>query len=82
MDQRMVSIRLSDWITTHGNNSLYRLSDKGFPRIDRSNWDSDKLNQESFKFRFYTLLLEKVFLSIQWKSHIQPVLIHMFGENS
>nr|CAH0110640.1 unnamed protein product [Daphnia galeata] len=82
MDQQMVSIRLSEWITMHGNSSIYRMSDKGFSRLDRNKWEVDKLNQENFKFRFDAHLPEKGFLPIEWKSHIQPLIILMYGENS
>lgn len=81
MDQRIVSIRLSEWIMKYGNSSVYRVSDNGFYRLDRLSWNADKLAPESFKVRFDAHLPEKGFLPVQWK-RIQPLLTLMYGKNS
>ncbi|EFX63539.1 hypothetical protein DAPPUDRAFT_119127 [Daphnia pulex] len=82
MDQRMISIRLLEWMTKHGNSSVYRVSDHGFSRFDRIAWNVGDLLPESFARQFDAHLPEKMFLSSQWKRNIQPLLLLMYGKHS
>ena len=81
MDQRGVSIRLAEWMDKYGNSSAYRVSDKGFERLDRTGWDADKLVPENFTIRFDAHLPGKGFLPVQWKK-IVPLINLMYGNNS
>lgn len=82
MDQRMISIRLVDWMEKHGKKSIYRVSDHGFSRLDRIAWNVDQLSPQDFALRYDAHLPEKMFLPNQWKRNIQPLVLLMYGENS
>lgn len=81
MDQRGVSIRLAEWMDKYGNSSVYRVSDQGFGRVDRTGWDPDKLVPENFTLRFDAHLPGKGFLPVQWKK-IVPLINLMYGNTS
>lgn len=81
MDQRLISIRLTEWMDKHGTTSVYRVSDRGFGRVDRSGWDAHLLVPENFTNRFDAHLPGKGFLPVQWKK-IQPLVNLMYGNNS
>lgn len=81
MDQQMVSIRLAEWMDKHGNETTYRVSDRGFERLDRTGWDADKLVPENFTIRYDAHLPGKGFLPSQWK-RILPLIYLMYGKDS
>ena len=81
MDQHLVSIRLTEWIDQHGNDSVYRVNDAGYYRLDRNGWNADILTPELFSYRFDTHLLKKAYLPQQWKL-MQPLLNLMYGNDS
>ncbi len=82
MDQRMISIRLVEWMAKHGNKSVYRVSDDGFSRLDRIAWNADQLLPKNFSLRYDAHLPEKMFLPNRWKRNIQPLIFLMYGEHS
>ncbi|KAI9563934.1 hypothetical protein GHT06_011402 [Daphnia sinensis] len=67
MDQRMTSIRLTEWMEKYGNSSVYRVSDDGFSRLDRNHWDAANMSQENFTLKFDTHLPVKIYLPWQAK---------------
>ncbi len=81
MDQRMISIRITEWIAKFGNSSVFRVSDDGFYRVDRSQWDSDLLLVENLSDQFDAHLITKGYLPLQQK-RIKPLIDLMYGKNS
>ena len=81
LDQFLVSMRLSEWMEKHGNNSVYLVSDEGFSRVDRIAWDPEKLTSEAFKLKYDAHMPMKGFLPEQWR-RIQPLVHLMYGKDS
>lgn len=81
LDQFLVSMRLSQWMEKHGNNSVYLVSDEGFSRVDRIAWDPEKLTPETFKLKFDAHMPMKGFLPEQWQ-RIRPLIHLMYGKDS
>lgn len=81
MDQRLVSVRLAEWMSLHGNSSVHRVSDYGFSRLDRSNWIANKLEPHTFKFQYDAHLPNQGFLPYQ-QQKIMPLINLMYGRNS
>lgn len=82
MDQRMTSIRLTEWMEKHGEASVYRVSDKGFSRLDRNDWNADRMSPENFTLKFDAHLPVKIYLPVQWNRVIRPLLNLMYGKDS
>ncbi|KZS02830.1 Uncharacterized protein APZ42_034585 [Daphnia magna] len=82
MDQRMTSIRLTEWMGKYGNSSVYRVSDDGFSRLDRNHWDVANMSQENFTLKFDTHLPVKIYLPVNWNKNIKPLINLMFGKDS
>ena len=84
MDQQMVSIRIAQWIERNNRSTddplVYKVSDKGFSRVDRISWDADKLNETSLKKRYDAHLPLKAFLPVRWVK-IKPLVHLMHGGN-
>ena len=78
MDQHMVSIRISQWLERNGEDMVYKVSDKGFNRVDRRLWDADKLNETTLQKRYDAHLPLKAFLSARWIK-IKPLIHLMYG---
>nr|CAH0102665.1 unnamed protein product [Daphnia galeata] len=82
MDQRLISIRIAEWMELHGQNSVYRVSDKGFSRADRASWaEVEKLSSEQFLSKFDSHLPRKGYLPKQ-QAKIKPLIDFMYGNNS
>jgi hypothetical protein len=82
MDQRLVSIRLAEWMELHGQSTVYRVSDNGFSRADRANWaEVEHLNLETFMSKFDSHLPGKSYLLSQ-QAKIRPLIDFMYGNNS
>jgi hypothetical protein len=82
MDQRLVSIRLFEWMELHGQNSVYRVSDKGFSRADRAAWaEVEKLSSKQFLSKFDSHLPIKGYLPTQ-QAKIKPLIDFMYGNSS
>jgi hypothetical protein len=82
VDQRLVSIRLAEWMELHGQNSVYRVSDKGFSRADRAAWaEVEKLSSEQFLSKFDSHLPRKGYLPTQ-QAKIKPLIDYMYGNSS
>lgn len=82
MDQKLVTVRFTEWIEKHGENTVYRVSDEGFYRVDRSRWSEvDSLVPENFTHRFDAHLPSKGYLPIQ-QSRMEPLIHLMYGKNS
>jgi hypothetical protein len=82
MDQRMTSIRLTEWMEKHGEAAVYRVSDKGFSRLDRNDWNADRMSPENFTLKFDAHLPVKIYLPVQWNRIIRPLLNLMYGKDS
>jgi hypothetical protein len=82
MDQKIISIRLAEWMDIHGQSTIYRVSDKGFSRADRESWlEVEKLNSETFLTKFDSHLPGKGYLPVQ-QAKIKPLVDFMYGNNS
>jgi hypothetical protein len=82
MDQKLVSIRLAEWMDMHGQSTIYRVSDKGFSRADRGSWQEVKtFNSEQFLTKFDSHLPEKGYLPVQ-QAKIKPLIDFMYGKDS
>jgi hypothetical protein len=81
MDQRLVSVRLAEWMSLHGNSSVYRVSDYGFSRLDRLKWTANTLDPHTFKLQYDAHLPIKGFLPYQ-QQQIMPLIDLMYGKNS
>lgn len=82
MDQRVTSIRLTEWMEKHGDSSLYRVSDDGFSRLDRNSWDAATMSQENFTLKFDAHLPVKIYLPGNWNNNIRPLINLMYGKES
>ena len=83
MDQRMTSIRLTEWMEKNGHSfSVYRVSDVGFSRLDRNEWNADILLPENFTLKFDAHLPVKIYLPVQWNRIVRPLLNLMYGKDS
>nr|CAH0108971.1 unnamed protein product [Daphnia galeata] len=82
MDQRMTSIRLTEWMEKNGQGSVYRVSDVGFSRLDRNEWNADILMPENFTHKFDAHLPVKIYLPVQWNRIVRPLLNLMYGKDS
>lgn len=87
MDQKMLSIRVDQWLSRrHGNQSknqasVYKASDSGLLRIDRSYWSAEDIRPNSFVNYYDAHLIYDGFTPENWKT-IQPLLRLMYGKNS
>jgi len=77
-DQKMISIRIQEWIDRHSDRHVFRKSDSGYKRINRSHWN---INMTSLDGYFDSHLPLNGYLPETWKK-IRPLIILMFGENS
>ena len=77
LDQKMISIRIQEWMERYEKNqSVYRVSDVGFQRINRANWDGDVIDDLHGYYDAHMPL--KPFLPEQWEM-IQPLVNLMYG---
>ncbi|KAI9559305.1 hypothetical protein GHT06_016094 [Daphnia sinensis] len=81
MDQRVTSIRLTEWMAKYGDGSVHRVSDVGFYRLDRSYWDVANMSQANFSLKFDTHLPLKMYLPTNW-DRMRPLLYLMYGRES
>lgn len=81
LDQKLVSIRIAQWMQRHGNETVHVVSDDGWTRVDRARWDAAVLNQTSFEKRYDAHLPVFTFRPDQW-SKVLPLVKLMYGENS
>lgn len=87
LDQKLISIRVHDWIDRHETSSsqhnesiVYKASDAGLHRIDRKKWNADKIMPSAFNSYFDSHLHMDGFMPNKWKS-IQP-LLHLMYDNT
>ena len=78
-DQLTISIRLSEWIERNTNQTIYRVSDEGFDRVDRIDWFPEWLDAESFKLQYDVHLPLELYLPPNWAS-IQPLIRLMYDD--
>jgi hypothetical protein len=82
MDQKLVSIRLAEWMDLNGQSNVYRVSDSGFSRVDRASWTQvEKLDSETFKTKYDSHLLGKGYLPVQ-QAKLKPLIHLMYGNKS
>jgi hypothetical protein len=82
MDQQLVSIRLAEWMDVHGHSTVYRVSDKGFSRVDRGIWtEVKKFDAKKFMTKYDSHLPVKGYLPIQ-QTKIKPLIDLMYGTDS
>lgn len=80
LDQKLVSIRVAQWISQNSQDYVYKVSDEGLKRIDRINWNADKIQPSSFGNYFDTHLLVDGFMPDKWES-IKPLLNLMYNKS-
>ena len=78
LDQKMISIRIQEWINRHSDDRVSKKSDSGYRRIDRSHWNIDMTSLDGY---FDSHLPLNGYLPETWKK-IKPLIILMFGEGS
>lgn len=81
MDQRVTSIRLTEWMEKYGDKSVYRVSDVGFSRLDRNYWNVATMSQANFSLKFDTHLPLRMYLPANWDK-MRPLLYLMYGRDS
>ncbi|KAI9559312.1 hypothetical protein GHT06_016101 [Daphnia sinensis] len=81
MDQRMTSIRLTEWMQKYGNESVYRVSDVGFSRFDRLNWNVATTPKKNFLLKYDAHMPLKMYLPAKWNS-VRPLMHWMYGAQS
>ena len=80
LDQKMVSIRVQQWIDSHSSDLVFEKSDANFSRIDRPNWNLDGLDQFTLRNYYDAHLPVNGYVPHVWKT-IRP-LIHSMYNNS
>jgi hypothetical protein len=83
MDQKMMSIRIDEWINRQNSteDSVYKVSDDGLSRIDRSSWNPSNFQPSSFGSYYDAHLILDGFMPERWRT-IQLLLHLMYDENS
>lgn len=81
MDQKLVSIRLAEWMDKHRNNTVFRETGQRSRQLDRTDWDARKLSPENLQHINAAHLLRKSYLPIRWL-RINPLVSHMYGQNT
>jgi hypothetical protein len=87
MDQKMMSVRIDQWIHRQNSSSsdvsaVYKVSDSGYFRIDRSDWNVDEIQPYSLANYYDAHLILDGFMPDNWNKSIQPLLRLMYGANS
>ena len=85
MDQQLISIRIQNWILKHGNETVFKVSDENYFRIDRSTWEKQisllERDQSTFEHMFDAHLPKEPFYPRTWES-CRRLFWLMFGKNS
>ena len=85
IDQKLISIRVDQWIRKKANSSTGNLtfepSDDGFYRIDRDEWRPDLIPMSEFSTCFDVHLIRNGFLPVNWKT-IQMILNYMYDSRT
>ena len=87
MDQKMMSVRIDQWIHRQNSSSsdvptVYKVSDSGYFRIDRSDWNVDEIQPYSLANYYDAHLILDGFMPDNWNKSIQPLLRLMYGGHS
>lgn len=84
MDQKMMSIRIDEWINRQNSteDSVFKVSDDGLSRIDRSSWNLSNVQPYSFGNYYDAHLILDGFMPERWRTAIQPLLHLMYEKNS
>lgn len=78
VDQKIISIRIQDWVDRLNKTlAIYRVSDKGYKRLDRIYW---KVNEDIESY-FDAHMLLKPFQSSKWSDKILPLIDMMYNES-
>lgn len=81
-DQKLVSIRISEWIHRGTNqNFVFEVSDDGLSRIDRASWHPENIHLSSLGSYFDAHLILDGYLPEKW-STIRPLIHLMYNETS
>lgn len=85
LDQKLLTLRIDEWFNRQNSSSqehcVYQVSDDGFERLHRMDWNVQDLTASSFR-RFYDAHLPVAgFKPVKWKT-IKPLLHLMYDKDS
>jgi len=80
-DQKLVSIRIDQWMRRNPELVVLEVSDQIYERIDRSSWNAGKLNISQFEIQYDSHLLGSGYRPFRWILTRQ-LLYLMYGRQS
>ena len=81
LDQKMISIRVQEWIDKQNSSKLVsEKSDTNFYRLDRANWRTDVLTRSMLRHFFDAHLPINGYVPSIWKT-IRPLIRFMYNDS-
>lgn len=82
LDQMLITMKIDRWRKKQGpSDSTFKVSDKGFQRIDRASWHPRRIPPSSLDNYYDAHLIEKAYTVESW-NRIRPLLHLMFNATS
>ena len=78
LDQKMISIRIQEWIDRHSDQSVARKSDWGYARIDRQRWRPERIPLSTWSHYYDAHMPEHGYDPATWTT-IRPLVQRMYG---
>ena len=80
LDQKMISVRVQQWIDAHSSDLVLEKSDTGLSRVDRPNWHPENIDQSSLGNYYDAHLPVFGYQPHTWKT-IRPLIRLMFNDS-
>ena len=80
LDQKMISVRVQQWIDAHSSGDVLEKSDTGLHRVNRRDWHPENIDESSFRNYFDAHLPVGGYLPNMWNK-IRPLIRLMFNDS-